>query len=555
MIRLQKPTVSVNKKALGLCTGPHLDSVSSFGFFIFLFVFMIPFNSENKWMLTVVAKGSSAFEVHVKGAPEQVLKLCHLSPEAMSEVQQKTKQLMDKGHRVLAAARRRLDEAPAGNEFEGSNLQDCNFPTSDFDFLGCFAIEDPPRNGVRDSVKQAHAAGVRVVMITGDHQDTAQAIARRIGILPLPGEHIAVPPLDSNRDLKVVVGSDLNKHLPPDTGFEDLDTEGTDFWQQAVVETKVFARVSPLHKQVIVRAYQHFGKHGLGDIVAMTGDGVNDAPALKQADVGIAMGIRGTEVAKDAADIVLLDDNFASALCGMNQGRLSSENLQKSIMYTLCSKLPQVFGSLMELFGYPEALSSAQVLLIDIGTDVWTAVAFAMQPGELDLMSKMPRHPRQEKLVNRRIMLYSYCYMGLLQTAFCTLMYLVATPGIGRLVGENIEVQEYTAEDFATQRRGMTVYYWTLVLGQVAAALATSTKLQPLFLGVDAYGVPNKLLTVMIWGELLLSLVVMYSPLRVVFDMEPLSLWPLLLPILALFGICAVEEARKHFSIGRSFLK
>jgi len=518
-------------------------------------VFTIPFNSENKWMLTIhinpktsMSSGQSCLAI-LKGAPERVLKFCKVNNDAaaMAKIDATLQSLMNLGRRVLCIAKRDYNgaEVPKGGKFEGTEAKDCNFPMTDFVFVGLYGIEDPPKPGVADAVLQAQDAGVKVIMVTGDHPDTARAIASRINIVDgrdLEGDSSA------SAEFAVITGAMLENKVPKKDSFSDEDPlEMQAWWRKAVQHTKVFARVSPIHKQTIVQAYQHFGYAGTGDIVAMTGDGVNDAPALKQAEVGVAMGQRGTEVAKDAADIVLHDDNFTSVIKGMEQGRLSSENLQKSIMYTLCSKVPQVAPTFGELFGIPQALTVAQVLLIDIGTDIWTAIAYAVQSAESKLMQRPPRHPRCEKMVNQKVLIYSYGYIGIFQMFFCWLMFFWAAPGIWELYLSGKSPNDYTEDEEFANVQGMTVYYWTLVLGQIAAAISTTTKVQSVFgLGGPAYGFPNMPLNCMFLGETLLGLMAIYLGfMHSWFETGWLPANAVFKPMLAFVAICLIDEIRK----------
>ena len=271
------------------------------------------------------------------------------------------------------------------------------------------AMIDPPRPAVPGAVEKCREAGIKVIMVTGDHPITAEAIAKQVNIIRTckTAQMIAeergckVEDVDPKEpDAIVVKGSELIDIAP-----EKLD------WILAQHKEIVFARTSPQQKLIIVEGCQRAGA-----VVAVTGDGVNDSPALKKADIGIAMGIAGSDVSKQAADMILLDDNFASIVVGVEEGRLIFDNLKKSIAYTLTSNIPEISPFLWFIIANtPLPLGTVTILCIDLGTDMVPAISLAYEKAETDIMQRKPRDPLADRLVNSRLIGMAYLQIGVIQ--------------------------------------------------------------------------------------------------------------------------------------------
>ena len=352
----------------------------------------LPFDSDRKLMSTIHEEADGRYFVAVKGAPDQLLKrvtriedngqVRAITDDERATILSLNTDLAKQALRVLMMAYKYIPEIPS---LDSENVE------SDLIFAGLVGMIDPERPEAAKAVKVAKEAGIRPIMITGDHQDTAEAIAKRLGIIEDDGQN------------HVFTGAELN---------ELSDDE----FQKVFKQYSVYARVSPEHKVRIVKAWQNEGK-----VVAMTGDGVNDAPSLKTADIGIGMGITGTEVAKGASDMVLADDNFATIIVAVEEGRKVFSNIQKSIQYLLSANMAEVLTIFFAtLFGW-DVLQPVHLLWINLVTDTLPAIALGVEPAEPGVMKHKPRG-RQSNFFDGGVM-GAIIYQGIFQTLLVLAVY------------------------------------------------------------------------------------------------------------------------------------
>ena len=399
-------------------------------------VYSLPFNSRNKYAITITRSHELANEssnkrtLWMKGAPEVIVNRCshYMNRGEIFPCDQRFKADFEfvyetfgtKGQRVLGFAMLELPEDKFGGKFDDMYAsQPEAIPTSGLIFVGLISLVDPPKESVPQAVLDATSAGIKVIMVTGDHPLTAAAIARQVNIFEsgkftreelailddIPEEDVP----DEDVDCVVVNGTELDEFTPVD-------------WLRTLSKANiVFARTTPQQKLQIVEHLQ-----AMGHIVAATGDGVNDSPALKKADIGVAMGINGSDVARDASNVILMDDNFASIVLGVREGRTIFDNLTKTIAYTLTHMLPEVMTIFLTIaFGMPPALSPLAILTIDLFTEPAPAISIAYEPSESDVMKKPPRNAKKDRLVTKKVVAYALLQAGVVETGCALLGYFL----------------------------------------------------------------------------------------------------------------------------------
>ncbi|HEY9788077.1 MAG TPA: cation-transporting P-type ATPase [Candidatus Obscuribacterales bacterium] len=470
----------------------------------------VAFDPHRKRMTTIHRSGQQYFAC-VKGGAREILELCTsirtrdgaiaLSDEERMRIIEIHDLYARQGLRVLGVARRSL-----------SSLFDVDRPDeieTDLMFLGLMAMLDPPRSEIRESVELCREAGIRIIMITGDYGLTAESIARKVGIVT-PG-----------KTATVITGEQLDRLT---------DKELSLCLQKEVI----FARTYPEQKLRVVKALQ-----ALSNVVAVTGDGVNDAPALKQADIGVAMGIKGTDVAREAADMILIDDNFATIVRAVEEGRAVYANIKKFAVYVFNSNMAEAIPFVAMLFSggrIPLPLTVMQVLSIDLGTDMVPAIALGAERAEPGIMSQPPRN-RAEPLLSRDLLTKALLWYGLIEGAACMSAYFFFNlhNGWPRVPLAQVGTEQY--------RAATTMTLLGVVATQIGAVLCCRTELVSIT-KVSLFS--NRLIWLGIAIEILLVSLLMYVPcLQNTFNTAPLSLVDLVFVSAWIPLIIILDEARK----------
>jgi calcium-translocating P-type ATPase len=472
------------------------------------------FDPKLRFMSTVDERRDGGFTVHVKGAPEEVLRRSTmiggprnhvpLTADDRERVLSVLERYAAQGLRVLAVARRRLPDGvrPPDRREDAER---------DLVLLGLVALFDPPRAEVAEAVARCHTAGVRIIVVTGDYGVTAAEIARRVGIA---------------REGAVVTGEELEGMSEHD--LDRLLREGTEL---------IFARVSPEAKLRIADALR-----AEGHVVAMTGDGVNDAPALRRADIGVAMGLTGTDVAREAATMVLTDDNFATIVAAVAAGRRVYANVRKFILYILAHTTPEVVPFLLfALSGgaIPLPLTVLQILAIDLGTEILPALALGREPAEPGLMERRPR-PRSQGVIERSLIVRAWIFLGLIEAALVLAGFFWVLLEAGWSPGDDV-ASGSALHDVYLQATTMT--FAGIVACQIGTALAARTERASLR-SVGLFS--NRMLLWGIASELVFAAAIIYVPfLQDVFGTAALG--PAELALLATFPVVVwgADELRR----------
>ena len=455
----------------------------------------VPFDSMRKMMTTVHKNEQGEIIQFTKGAPDEILKRCTsvivdgtaiaLTNEKRAEILAANKAMADKALRVLAAAQKNLSEEPAVYEAEAVEC--------DLTFIGLVGMIDPVRPEVKPAIDECRSAGIRPIMITGDHKDTAVAIAMQLGIISSADEAITGAELDQISD-------------------EEFET--------AVEKYSVYARVQPEHKTRIVNAWR---KKGM--VTAMTGDGVNDAPSIKNADIGVGMGITGTDVTKNVADMILADDNFATIVSAVGEGRRIYDNIRKSIQFLLASNLSEVlmifFATIMATFILPAVLpgvttenpaifAAVHLLWINLITDCFPALALGMEKPENNIMKRKPRDSKEGIFAGG--LGFAVAYQGLLVTVITFVSYL-----LGRFwLAEAYHAEAIAAGVYSAEMLGISMAFLTLAMCEICHAFNMRSLHGSIF--------TMKHQNLWLWGAGLLSLILTTVVVEVPFLSEAFEL-------------------------------